>query len=153
MFGQSVLRTYKSAEEKTKMIKAVSYVRVSSKEQKQEGYSIPAQKKLLADYAKANGFKVAKEFEDDETAKSAGRTNFGEMIKYIKAHKEVKTILVEKTDRLYRNLKDYITIDELDVEIHLVKENVKIDKESRSDQKFIHGINILMAKRYIDNLS
>ena len=135
------------------MKEAIIYVRVSSKEQKQEGYSIPAQKKLLADYAKANGFVVAKEFEDDETAKSAGRTNFGEMVKYIKAHKEVKTILVEKTDRLYRNLKDWVTIDELGVEIHLVKENVKIDKESRSDQKFIHGINILMAKRYIDNLS
>jgi len=35
-----------------------------------------------------------------------------------------RTILVEKTDRLYRNLKDYVTLDELGVNIHFVKENV-----------------------------
>jgi len=40
------------------MKEAIIYVRVSSKEQKQEGYSIPAQKKLLADFAKANDFKI-----------------------------------------------------------------------------------------------
>jgi site-specific DNA recombinase len=66
------------------MPKAIIYVRVSSKEQKQEGYSIPAQKKLLADYAKANDFDVVKEFKDDETAKSAGRTGFGLMIEFIR---------------------------------------------------------------------
>jgi len=34
--------------------KAVGYVRVSSKEQKQEGYSIPAQRRLLRDFADQN---------------------------------------------------------------------------------------------------
>ncbi len=38
------------------MQKSILYVRVSSKEQKQEGYSIPAQRKLLREYAKANSF-------------------------------------------------------------------------------------------------
>ncbi|MFH0810221.1 MAG: hypothetical protein V2A77_07110 [Pseudomonadota bacterium] len=33
-------------------------------------------------------------------------------------------LLVEKTDRLYRNLKDGVTVDELEVEIHLVKGGV-----------------------------
>ena len=33
-------------------------------------------------------------------------------------------VLVEKTDRLYRNLKDWVTLDELDLEIHFAKENV-----------------------------
>jgi len=47
------------------MKQAVVYVRVSSKEQKNEGYSIPAQKKLLWEYARVNGFKVVKEFEDN----------------------------------------------------------------------------------------
>ena len=32
-------------------------------------------------------------------------------------------MLVEKTDRLYRNLRDWVTIDDLDAEIHLAKEN------------------------------
>ena len=35
----------------------------------------------------------------------------------------------EKTDRLYRNLKDYVLVDDLDVELHFVKENVVILQE------------------------
>jgi len=104
------------------MPKAIIYVRVSSKEQKQEGYSIPAQKKLLAEYAKANDFDVVKEFEDDETAKSAGRTGFGQMIEYIKENKDVNTILVEKINQLYRNFTNYVTIDNLDVTFSKLKD-------------------------------
>ena len=64
-----------------------------------------------------------------------------------------RIVLVEKTDRLYRNLKDWVTLDELDVEVHLVKEGVVLSRESRSSEKFMHGIKVLMAKNYIDNLS
>lgn len=42
---------------------------------------------------------------------------------------------------------------ELDVEIHFVKENVVLSQASRSSEKFMHGIKVLMAKNYIDNLS
>lgn len=135
------------------MKQAVIYVRVSSKEQKEEGYSIPAQKKLLWDYARVNGFKIVKEFEDDETAKSSGRTGFGQMIEFLKENKKVDNVLVEKTDRLYRNFKDYVFIDELGITVFLVKENEKIGKDASSHQKFIHGIKVLMAKNYVDNLS
>lgn len=135
------------------MKQAVIYVRVSSKEQKEEGYSIPAQRKLLWEYARINGFKIAKEFEDDETAKSAGRAGFGEMVEFLKENKKIDTILVEKTDRLYRNFKDYVIIDELGVTVFLVKENEKLGKDASSHQKFMHGIKVLMAKNYCDNLS
>ncbi len=47
----------------------VIYARVSSKEQEQEGYSIPAQLKLLKEYAHIKGLKIVKEFIDVETAK------------------------------------------------------------------------------------
>jgi DNA invertase Pin-like site-specific DNA recombinase len=62
-------------------------------------------------------------------------------------------LLVEKTDRLYRNLKDWVTIDELGVELHFPKEGVVLSRESRSSEKFMHGIKVLMAKNYIDNLA
>ncbi|RAP36843.1 hypothetical protein DID80_04860 [Candidatus Marinamargulisbacteria bacterium SCGC AAA071-K20] len=62
-------------------------------------------------------------------------------------------VLVEKTNRLYRNFKDYVTLEDLDLSIHLVKQNKIISKDSRSTQKFMHGIQLLMAKNYIDNLS
>jgi site-specific DNA recombinase len=135
------------------MSKAVLYARVSSVEQKKEGYSIPAQIELLQEYACKNDIKIIQEFTDSETAKQAGRTNFNEMLQFLKKNKDIKTILVEKTDRLYRNFKDYVLLDESEYEIHLVKENVVLSKDSRSHEKFVHGIKVLMAKNFIDNLS
>jgi site-specific DNA recombinase len=133
--------------------RAVVYARVSSKEQEKEGFSIPAQLKLLKEYAAAQSFAVVEEYVDVETAKQTGRTAFGEMVAYLKAHPSIRVILVEKTDRLYRNLKDWVTVDELDVEMHFPKEGVVLSRESRSSEKFMHGIKVLMAKNYIDNLS
>ena len=133
--------------------RAVIYARVSSKEQEKEGYSIPAQIKLLKDYAAQEGISVTQEYIDVETAKTTGRAAFGEMVAYLRDHPMVRILLVEKTDRLYRNLKDWVTIDELDAEIHFPKEGVILSRESRSSEKFMHGIKVLMAKNYIDNLS
>lgn len=109
--------------------RALIYARVSSKEQEKEGYSIPAQLKLLKEYAAAQGFALAQEYVDVETAKQTGRSAFGEMVAYLKAHPTVRILLVEKTDRLYRNLKDWVTIDELDVEIHFPKEGVVLSRD------------------------
>ncbi|MGO9673666.1 MAG: recombinase family protein, partial [Methylocella sp.] len=111
------------------------------------------QLKLLKEYAAAQGFAVAQEYVDVETAKQTGRAAFGEMVAYLKAHPSIRVMLVEKTDRLYRNLKDWVTVDELDVEMHFPKEGVVLSRESRSSEKFMHGIKVLMAKNYIDNLS
>ena len=69
---------------------AVIYARVSSKEQEKEGFSIPAQLKLLKEYAATQGFAVAEEYVDVETAKQTGRAAFGEMVAYLKAHPSVR---------------------------------------------------------------
>ena len=45
-----------------------------------------------------------------------------------------------------------MTIDELGIEVHFVKEAVVLSEDSRSSEKFMHGIKVLMAKNYIDNL-
>ncbi|HEY5066594.1 MAG TPA: recombinase family protein [Xanthobacteraceae bacterium] len=133
--------------------KAVTYARVSSKEQEKEGFSIPAQQKLLRGYAEANRINVVQEYVDVETAKQTGRTNFEQMVRCLKARPAIRIVLVEKTDRLYRNLKDWVTLDELDIEIHLIKEGIVLSRDSKSSEKFVHGIKVLMAKNYIDNLS
>src|SRR6266852_774616 len=133
--------------------KAVLYARVSSKEQEKEGFSIPAQLKLLTDYAHHQGFEIVREFVDVETAKAAGRSQFEELVKFLRGHQDVNQILVEKTDRLYRNFKDYVTLEDLNRVVHLVKEHEVLSQSSRSHTKFIHGIKVLMAKNYIDNLS
>jgi hypothetical protein len=91
--------------------------------QEREGFSIPAQQKLLRQYAREHKLTVIREFVDVETAKRAGRNGFGEMLAFLKSDSSCRTILVEKTDRLYRNIKDWITVDELDLAVHFVKEN------------------------------
>jgi site-specific DNA recombinase len=53
---------------------------------------------------------------------------------------QCNAILVEKTDRLYRNIKDWVLVDELGIDIHFVKENVIVGPQSRSADKFLHGI-------------
>jgi len=138
-------------------MKSVIYARVSSKEQEQEGYSIPSQLKLLNDYAFKNSYKVVKEFVDVETAKRAGRENFNLMIEFLRKTTDIKAILCEKTDRLSRNFRDIAILDDLvnqqNLNIILVKENTTISRDSKSHEKFIFGIKALMAKNYIDNLS
>ena len=61
--------------------------------------------------------------------------------------------ILAKSTLLYRNFRDYVTLNELDLEVHLVKEGEVLSRQSRSHQKFIHGIKVLMAKNYVDNLS
>lgn len=135
------------------VLRVVAYARVSSKEQEKEGFSVPAQQKLLHGYADAKRMSIVQDYVDIETAKQTGRLNFDEMIRYPKRHDDVRVVLVEKTDRLYRNLKDWVTLDELDIEIHLVKEGIILSRDSKSSEKFVHGIKVLMAKNYIDNVS
>jgi len=139
------------------MNNAIIYARVSSKEQEVEGFSIPAQIKLLKEYAVQQDIFIRKEFIDVETAKKSGRTQFNAMINFMKENSGIKYILVEKTDRLLRNIPDYSLIDELmeqhGVTVHLVKENTVLHRDSRSNEKFIFGIKTLMAKNFVDNLS
>ena len=137
--------------------KCVLYARVSSKEQEKEGFSIPAQQKQLREYAEKHGFQIVEEFTDAETAKKAGRANFLVMIDKLKKSTEIKVILVEKTDRLTRNFQDYVLIDELmqklDIEVHMVKEGEVLSQKAKSHTKLIHGIKVVLAKNFIDNLS
>src|SRR5215472_5412198 len=134
------------------MKKAVIYARVSSKDQEREGYSIPAQLKLLRDYAQRNAMEIVHEFVDVETAKSAGRKQFGEMVRFLEQNPNMRVVVVEKTDRLYRNFRDCVTLEDLEVEIHLPKEGQIISKDAKSQAKLVHGIQVVIARNYIENL-
>ena len=76
--------------------KAVLYARVSSKEQERDGYSIPAQCKLLRSYARRHDYQVVREFIDVETAKQSGRTHFAEMIRFLEEHPRCESSCVRR---------------------------------------------------------
>ena len=61
--------------------------------------------------------------------------------------------MVEKTDRLYRNFRDYGTVEDLGVAVHFVKENTIISPDSRSSDQLMHDIKVAFARNYVRNLS
>jgi site-specific DNA recombinase len=133
------------------MTEAVIYTRVSSREQQQEGFSLHAQSKLLRDYAQQNRLHIVQSFEDVETARATGRKQFGQMVDFFK-RSSCRVLLVEKTDRITRNFRDAVTLEDLDIAVHLVKEGQVISKDSRSQAILLYGFNLVLARHYSNNL-
>lgn len=137
--------------------RAVILARVSSKAQEDEGYSLDSQVKLLTSYCGNKNFLVERVFKIAETAsKEQSRKVFKELLTYMNKN-NIYHLAVEKTDRLTRNMKDAVAIDDwlskdVDRMLHLVKENIQLHKESKSDVKFMWNIHLAVAKKYTDNL-
>ena len=93
-----------------------------------------------------------REFIEVESAKAAGRKQFAEMVAFFKRNRSCRVLLVEKTDRLYRNYRDALTVEDLDIEVRFVKENETLSKNARSQVKFMHDIRLAMARNYSENL-
>jgi len=131
--------------------------RVSSKSQEDEGYSLDSQLKLLRGYCENKRLAVVKEFKIAETAsKQERRKVFHELLVFI-AKNKVYHFVVEKTDRLTRNYRDAIRIDDwLEGDgnrmLHMVKENFQLHKDSRSDAKLMFNIYLAFAKKQVDTL-
>src|SRR5690625_6208073 len=87
---------------------AVSYLRVSTKEQaskggQDEGFSIPAQRQANRRKAHEVNAVIVEEFVDaGESARQADRPALMQMIEYVKTH-PVAYCIVHKVDRLARN--------------------------------------------------
>jgi site-specific DNA recombinase len=139
-------------------MKTVLYCRVSSKEQEETGYSLPAQEKLLLEYATRKGIEVIKVFSVAESASGIKKRKiFAEMIDFMKQN-NIHCLLCEKVDRLTRNLKEAVVANDWveenpERQLHFVKQNLVIHKNSKSDEKFRWDIEIVLAKKYIANLS
>jgi site-specific DNA recombinase len=138
--------------------KCILYCRVSSKEQEEKGYSLEAQEKLLKDYASRNDFSIVKTYKISESASGKLiRKTFSEMLVYTKKNK-LNLILVEKIDRLTRNLRDaaiisdWINEDEKH-EIHFVKENFVVNRNTRAHENLVWDMKVAIARFYTNNLS
>ena len=139
-------------------MKAVLFCRVSSKDQEETGYSLPAQEKYLSDFAQKQNLFIDKVFAVSESASGRKqRKIFNEMILYINKN-NISAIVVETTDRLTRNFKDVPTIDKwlLDNEnhhIYLAKEGCILEKNSRSHEWFMWRVKVATAEYYVRLLS
>lgn len=147
-----------SGSKTTATARAVTYLRVSTKEQAEkggqdEGYSIPAQR--AANYKKAEQIDavIVQEFVDaGESARKADRPALLRMLAYVKDH-QVSYCIVHKVDRLARNRAD-------DVSIHLALQEAGVTLVSASENidetpsgMLLHGIMSTIAEFYSRNLA
>lgn len=139
------------------MNSALLYVRVSSKEQEKEGYSLDAQEKLGEDYALRNNLNIIKRWKVSESAWKEDRDSFSEMLEYAKKHEEVKHIIFDVTDRMTRNdmdkIKIYTLIKLYDKTIHFSRSNKTINKSSGSEDEFMLDIEVAVAKKMSNDIS
>ena len=137
---------------------AVSYLRVSTKEQAEkggtdEGFSIPAQREANRRKAEQLGAVIVEEFVDaGESARKADRPDLMRMIKYVKQHR-VAYCIVHKVDRLARNRADDVTIHLALQEsgVMLVSATENIDETPSG--MLLHGIMSTIAEFYSRNLA
>lgn len=89
--------------------RAVLYVRVSTKEQVDEGNSLNTQEKLCREYALKNGYEIVHVYvEQGESAKTALRTELQKMLLFCSDKKnKINAVIIYKLDRLSRNTDDY----------------------------------------------
>ncbi len=93
---------------------AAIYIRVSTQDQAQHGFSLDAQQDALQNYAKALGYEIYELYKDE--GKSAKDLNRPEMINLLRdaEARKFQAIFIYKLDRFSRSLKDLIlTIDKL----------------------------------------
>lgn len=139
---QGMQKNVKMSEQTTKPLVAI-YVRVSTVEQAQQGFSLNAQQESLENYAKALGYEVYKIYRDEgKSAKDLNRPQMTQMLQDAEAHK-FQAIFIYKLDRFSRSLKDLIlTIDKLkQLGIDFVSLQDKIETTSASGKLMFHIIS------------
>lgn len=140
--------------------RAVSYLRVSTREQaerggREEGFSIPAQHEANNKKAAAMGAKVVKEFvERGASGTTTKRPALQEMLRYLDDEGDsIDYVIVHKLDRLARNRADDVAITQrFDAHsIRLVSTSENIDQTPGG--MLLHGIMSSIAEFYSRNLA
>ena len=92
---------------KTMKRKAILYIRVSTDEQAEKGYSLKHQQERLERYREFQGIEVVANYQDDHSAKSFERPQFQVLLQNLKKRKQAASLLLfTKWDRFSRNAGD-----------------------------------------------
>jgi DNA invertase Pin-like site-specific DNA recombinase len=138
--------------------KAIIFARVSTKDQEEQGHSLPAQGLRLKDYAERNNFEVIKEFSFSESAGSKIRKKFEEVLAFLKRHEpnEMPVLLCQNVDRLTRNFRDAVDLDDMrkhqGLEIHFVQDGFFINADASGSQMFMWEAKVFIGKQYLNRL-
>jgi DNA invertase Pin-like site-specific DNA recombinase len=87
------------------MMRAVAYVRVSTKDQAENGVSLKDQKAKIQAMCVVRGDELIDIIEDEESGKDLNRPGFQQIQRMVEAH-EVDVVIICKLDRLTRSVGD-----------------------------------------------
>jgi len=124
--------------------KVAIYIRVSTKKQVEEGYSLDAQKERLVKLCETNGYIVYKVYADEgKSGKDTNRPAYQEMMKDMREGKFDK-ILVMKLDRISRSVIDLeVMIKEMqEYDVNFESASEKIDTSSSFGMMFVRLLAI-----------
>jgi site-specific DNA recombinase len=135
---------------------AVLYARVSTRDQEEQGHSLPAQVAKLQDYAQKYGFQVIRTFSFQETGgQKRQRHKFMEMLAYLKQFDAatMPALLCNNVDRITRNFKDHAEIDDMrltqGLHVHFVQDGLVITPTSSGNDLFQWDAKAFLAKQYL----
>jgi site-specific DNA recombinase len=135
-------------------LSAVIYLRVSTREQAEEGYSIAAQRETCRRYADERSWIVAQEFVDGgESARTTDRPQFQRMLRLLREDRSVGFLIVHKLVRLARNLEDHSQVRAALRKAGVRLVSVTESLEESASGRLVEGILASINEFYSANLS
>ncbi len=135
---------------------AVLLARVST-EMQEDGFSLDAQLERMRKYCARQNLNIIKEFNITESSTRGKRPKFKNMLSFIKERRKTVAIIVDAVDRLQRNFSETTFLDSMlkagKLELHFLRENMILNQSSKSSQKIMWDMCVLMAKSYVGSLS
>jgi site-specific DNA recombinase len=137
------------------MKKAVIFARVSTPEQQKQGLSLDEiQLPKMRTYAEENGLIIEREYVFQETASDKLRKQFDEMVRDVKKATDIFAVVAFRVDRLTRNFRDAVAMDELrkkyGKELHLVDDRLVIKQDTYGKEIGDWDTKVYLAKQHIN---
>ena len=129
-------------------VRTAIYVRVSTEDQRDNGYSIDSQLRMIKEYCEKNEYDIVDVYNDaGHSGKDLLRPEMQRLLKDIKS-KRIDNLIAIKVDRLTRNNYDGFWLlnycAEYDVKIELILEPYDV---STANGEMIFGMNLVFGQR------
>jgi site-specific DNA recombinase len=113
-------------------MEVVIYTRVSTEDQKENGYSLQDQERRLIKYCSENNFEVIAHYQDDYSAKNFNRPQFQKLLSDLKEKRiKPRQLICLRMDRFSRNLEETIimtkVLKELKVDVYFLEGNIDLN--------------------------
>lgn len=114
------------------------------------------QEQVLLAYAVERGFHIEREFRFQESADLKIRRRFREMVLFVKKRRDVTAIIGYRVDRLTRNYRDHVLLDNLRLnhskELHFVHDRLVITEKTVGREITEWDTKVYLAKSYLNRL-